>query len=64
MNVAAAHPVEEVLHLLRQRDLLPLDEEDALVLERAGPVHVHLQLAPHILGDDQQLREAWQHTDN
>ena len=58
MNVPAAHPVEEVLHLLRQRNLLPLDEEDALVLERAGPVHVHLQLATNILGDDQQLGEA------
>ena len=49
MYVAATHPVEELGHFLGERDLLPLDKEDPLVLEGAGPVHVDLELAPDIL---------------
>lgn len=49
MDVAAAHPVEELGHFLGEGDLLPLDKEDPLVLEGAGPVHVDLELAPDIL---------------
>ena len=55
MDVPATHPVEQLGHLVRQRNLLSLDKEDALVLERTGPVHVDLQLAANVLRDDQQL---------
>ena len=58
MDVPAGHVVQEVPRLLRQGAVVPLDEEDALVPERAGPVGVDLQLAPDILGDDQLLREV------
>ena len=59
MNVSATHPVEELGHFLGEGDLLPLDKEDPLVLEGAGPVHVDLELAPDILGDHEQLGKAW-----
>ena len=58
MDVSAAHPVEEVRHVLGEGDLLPLDKEDALVLEGAGPVHVDLELPPDILRYHQELGEA------
>ena len=58
MDVPAAHPVEQLRHLVGQRNLLPFDKEDAFVLERTGPVHVNLELAANILRDDQQLRET------
>ena len=58
MYVAATHPVEELGHFLGERDLLPLDKEDPLVLEGAGPVHVDLELAPDILRDHQELGVA------
>ena len=58
MNVSATHPVEELGHFLGKGDLLPLDKEDPLVLQGAGPVHVDLELAPDILGDHEQLGEA------
>ena len=56
MDVPAGHVVQEVLHLLRQRLVVPLDEEDPLVPEGAGPVRVDLELAPDVLGDDELLR--------
>ena len=58
MDVTAAHPAEEVGHLLRQRNLLPLHKEDAFVLERTRPVHVNLELTANVLGDDQQLGKS------
>ena len=58
VDVAAAHPAQEVRHLLGERDLLSLHEEDAFVLERTRPVHVHLELAANVLGDDQKLRKT------
>ena len=58
MDISAAHPVEEVRHVLREGDLLPLDKEDALVLEGAGPVHVDLELTPDILRYHEELGEA------
>ena len=60
MDVAATHPVEQLRHLVRQRNLLSLHKEDAFVLERTGPVHVNLELAANVLRDDQQLRETCQ----
>ena len=58
MYVSATHPVEELGHFLGEGDLLPLDKEDALVLEGAGPVHVDLELPPNILRYHQELGEA------
>lgn len=58
VNVSATHPVEKLRHFLGKGDLLPLDKEDPLVLEGAGPVHVDLELAPDILGDHEQLGET------
>ena len=55
MDVPAAHPVEQLRHLVGQRNLLSLDKEDAFVLQRTWPVHVDLQLAANVLRDDQQL---------
>ena len=58
MDVPAAHPVEQLRHLVGQWNLLSLHKEDAFVLERTGPVHVNLQLASNVLGNDQQLRKT------
>ena len=58
MDVSAAHPVEEVRHVLGEGNLLPLDKEDALVLERTRPVGVDLQLAPNVLADHKLLGET------
>ena len=60
MDFAATHPVEQLRHLVRQRNLLSLHKEDSFVLERTGPVHVNLELAANVLRDDQQLRETCQ----
>ena len=58
MDVPATHPVEQLRHLVRQRNLLSLHKEDAFVLQRTGPVHVNLKLAANVLRDDQQLRKT------
>ena len=58
MDVPTGHVVQQVVHLLRQGLVVPLHEEDPLVPEGAGPVRVHLELAPDVLGDDQLLGQV------
>ena len=61
MDVSAHHVIKQLVNILWQWLLFPFDEEDPLVLERARPVGVDLQLPSDVLADDQLLREALVH---